>query len=113
MDNALTELINAIKEMAPSVWNAYIKQANITGLSWVVAVGFFLIATGVTSSIAKFKRRFYSSDEMWWEKESWVFAAVVMGFLFLCAVVLFLLFGLSPLLNPEYWAINNLLSNVR
>jgi len=96
----LNEAIEFIKGVAPEVWAIYVRQQIIEGAIAVGAMGLGWVALITGLHFGKARE---------WEPGPWTVFAVV-GLVFATAgTVISLEYGLSQLLNPEYWAIKELL----
>ena len=103
--DTLKQLIDTINKMAPEVWNIYVRQSLITGWT-MLAVGLILILSP-TPLFIWLKRTWQDRDEA---KE---IIPTVGGILIVLGLLLIIAIAIPYLLNPSYYAIQNLLSILR
>ena len=104
---ALQQLIDMVKNLAPQVWGIYLKQAFVYGITDLFAAVLFLGVTIFLSKISfkwteeykKKKNKDYGDDN-----GAAVFVAILAIFAF-SAFLFFLVSSFGRLINPPYYAI--------
>ena len=106
MGNAIittvSKLEGVIRELAPTVWRVYVKQAYIEAIGCILFAGLLL---GVAKWLVNNKKRLVEKEDGSYDKEN-----ISIGHSFgivLCVViaVLLLVFNVGTLFNVEYHAI--------
>ena len=99
----LQELQQFVSSVAPDVWELYLRQTMID--AWIGMIfGMFLLAL----SIYLFKLGFKNKEDEW---VPWAYGGSVISFLI--AFILLLVNGLRVLLNPQYFAMQDLLGIIK
>jgi hypothetical protein len=103
--DTLKQLIDTINKMAPEVWNIYVRQALING--WTTLI-FCLLIIIVPTPLFVWLKRTWSDGE-----ERHIIVPMIGGSMILLGVAGILFYALPTLLNPQYAAIQNLLSIIK
>lgn len=106
MNEAIQELLGTIQTMAPHVWEVYIRQVWIQGIQQAIVL-VILIAVAVWASKIAYKNW---EDE--WDTDHKFIFGLLMVILF-CFIIPLSMSVTGRLLNPEFYAIQGLLSNVQ
>ena len=112
MDEAVKELINAIKDMSPLVWEAALVRVQVNGWLDLGLAGMFLI---VAIGLALLSRYFIGmtrakADDSF---EGIGLVCIVIGILIIVPILGNLYYGLLYLLSPEWSAIQLILEQVK
>ena len=91
----MNELIKALREISPVIWEATVRQMNIAGKAMLL-FGVVLVGGGIVSFLCE--KHLTDQDGRLY---------VLGGFAVIIGLVL-LVFGVMYLINPEYWAIMQL-----
>lgn len=112
MTELLRELLELIKSMSPEVWSIYIKQVQIgivTSISWAVILSvssLFLALKALPATKEKENNDHYGD---WGLVRFSIYVSIV----FLVLISGFILtHAISAILNPEYYAIQQLIKNL-
>ena len=112
MDEALRELINAIKDLSPAVWEAALVQVRVNGWLDLGFAGLFL-AIGLI--LTWFSRWSYNHTDI--DTNDTMQGLVILSGIFaaLCLIPFFgnLYWGLLYLLSPDWSAIQLILQQVK
>lgn len=104
-EQTLQQLLEMIKNLAPEVWAALLKQNMLFGIGDILFSIFLLCATVFIFII--FRKSYEDDDEI---NTTLTF---VLGCLTALVSVLNFWFGIMYLVNPTYWSMHLLLSNVK
>lgn len=107
------ELAEAIRAMAPEVWAIYLQQAIMEGWTNAAQTGalVFVSAALVFTVMVPMRGQPLMEDEEIPTKRGFLtIAAVIFSFVAFIVLVAFIQGGLLKILNPEYYAIQRLLS---
>lgn len=105
MEQQLIDLANAVKSLAPQIWNIYIKQVHVEAITYLVeAIVTFLVV------LYTFKQVMQQLDE-WGDEFAKPALTIVFG-LVLSLGIVFMFLGLGRVYNPEYYAIQLLLESI-
>ena len=109
----IAEMLEAIKGVAPVVWNAYLRQEIMFGTMQTIVGAAFLILSIISIRKVLLYAKLRQREEKEWQKMSdsefyWLW---VSGVLVIC-VLIFLPQGILRLSNPEYYAIKNIIGTL-
>lgn len=107
MEEMIVELIEFLKNASPVIWESFVRQARIEGVSYIV---WSLILFAVVFFGYRVGRDLFESDEeidMWFRFGSF---AVCVGSGFLG--IYYLIEGLMWLSNPEFYAIRYMIEKL-
>ncbi len=113
MDEALRELINAIKDLSPAVWEAALVQVRVQAWLSFGLVGVFLLVAGL---LVYCSRILFRRAENYTDEDEWGAGAILLIVLAaLCFVPIIgnLYYGLLYLLSPDWAAIQLILEQVK
>ncbi len=113
MDDALRELINAIKDLSPAVWEAALVRVQVNAWLDFGLAGVFLI---IGISLAWFSYQCFKKVEHKGEDEGVVGLVIVCGlFAVFCLLPIIgnLYYGFLYLFSPEWSAIQLILEKVK
>ncbi len=115
MDELLRELIEVVKNTAPELWRIALLQVKAEIISNIIQVVACVIAVLLLVALMKFSlRKYYGSGKSDWERnELWVFGIALSP-----VIAIFPIFNIvicanaaaMRLVNPEYYAVQVLLS---
>jgi hypothetical protein len=112
MTELLQQLIDFIKAASPVVWSIYIKQVYVDAIVGVVRGIALLVASPFLAKFAKYAYKKYGEDTYsGWDfvgcfAWSGVAASIIIGYLLITSYA-------KGFINPEYYAIQNILSQLR
>lgn len=111
MEDALLELVGAIKDLAPQVWAIYLKQVSLKAIIDGVSAVLLIIASILSYKSVKYGMKMKEEDytDPW---EYWVIFGWVGMTVFTFAAIVNVFYAISYLYNPEYYAIDLLLQNL-
>lgn len=101
------EIIGYIKQASPVIWNAYIKQQYLIGISEGLFILLFLGIFVYGIHIMRTQPKWAMNDCD--ENIGGYVISILSGFVSLLVSAMFLSNGLLRILNPEYYAIRALL----
>jgi hypothetical protein len=115
METALQQLITAIQNLAPHVYEVYVRQVTVEATSQIIIglVMFIFGAPGLYCGVYGIKKNIIrDTDSYWYGNVEFVSMLVV-----LCAVIVLLsisilVYGIMGLSNPEYYAIERFLAHL-
>ena len=113
MDEALRELINAIKDLSPAVWEAALVQVRVQAWLNFGLAGVFILISGLFVYCSRILYRIAKAHT---DEEDWGAGAtilIVLAILFFIPIVGNLYYGLLYLLSPDWAAIQLILEQVR
>jgi len=100
----LQELQQFVSSVAPDVWGLYLKQTMIDAWICVIVGLLFFITTSVLLGIGIKKR----------DEGDWLGGAISgAAFTFFLGILCFLVEGLRVLINPQYFAMQDLLGIIK
>ena len=110
MDILLQELIDMVKNVAPSLWEMAMKEVRVTIVQQTVWIILMIAAITVLSIIMRLLK---NQDDSWDDKDFEKFF-VIAGIVIAAATISCLIAALvGNIMNPEYRAINNLILLVK
>ena len=113
MNEALRELINAIKDLSPAVWEAALVQVRVQAWLNFGLAGVFLLVSGLLVYCSRILCRISKAHT---DEEEWGTGAIILA---IFAVLIFipiignLYYGLLYLLSPDWAAIQLILEQVK
>lgn len=111
MENILQQLIDMVKATAPALWAIYIKQAYIYGAQEIAWSIVFLVLGTILFRIGKNEFRKLKKDKNY-DAGGGYFAFVGTAITWI-AFVLTLVGAVAKFVNPEYYAIQIMLSAIK
>src|SRR3990167_10230393 len=109
MEESIKELIEFIKNISPQVWAILIKQVYVEAFQLIL---WFAALTSSSAILFKLGKKFWAKHESIDYDIDWVMVSgasyvlsAVIGFIGLALIIE----GISMLINPEYYAIKNIL----
>ena len=108
MDNALQELVEFVKSASPVIWEIFIKQVYVHALSlllWasgMILVAVFLVRVG----------KWATKENPYGDWDFWIGLSYVFAFVFGFGAFACLIQAIACIINPEFYAIRFLLSNL-
>ncbi len=111
MNELAQELVKFIQTASPVVWDAYMRQAVLLGMTYLVTGTIFLMLSIVCSLFIRGAKK--AMDESKYN-DGLAFFLVFTGTLILAAIAMFFITsGVLHLHNPEYYAIQDILMSIR
>lgn len=106
----LSQLIDFVKTASPIIWEAYVRQVYVEIIPMTVLGTLLLIASAIMISVGKKVKKAENLDK---DFEGASFACFAFAFLlFACGMGAFSK-GAAHLLNPNYYAIQMILSQIK
>jgi hypothetical protein len=115
-DQLIQQLILQLQNLSPQLWQILLKQVsinNFTNLAWTIILFIFLITCVAMIFVSKKKYEWGQSEDNYSDTSGWGLAAWLFGFgAFIFGLIFFATLSstIQGFLNPQYWAIYNLLS---
>ena len=116
MDKALQELINAIKDLSPAVWEAALIRVQVKAWLDLGLVGVFLLIAGLLLYGSYHCFRQIKKGDPNGDNEGWKVGMFIQGILAILSFVPIignLYYGLLYLLSPDWAAIQLILEQVK
>jgi len=120
MEETLRSLVEFVKTASPLVWDAVLRQVYVTAVTnfiWLLAL---VVGLVVLVKISLHCRRNYVVAEAYtldgWDRSDWATTmAITMGgaVIVIVAILIGLTETISRLLNPNYYAIQMILQNLK
>ena len=111
MDILLQELIDMVKNVAPSLWEMALKEVRVTIVQQTIWIILMIAAITVISIVLRWLN---NKDEDVWDDYSIEKAMLMVGIATTAIVIVYLISALvGNIMNPEYRAINNLILLVK
>ncbi len=109
MDEALRELINAIKDLSPAIWEAALVQVRVQAwLNFGLAGVLLLVAIGLAYCAWLLFKTVEQGDT-----EGLIILCITIAILLLIPTIVNLYYGLLYLLSPDWAAIQLILEQVK
>ena len=104
IENAITALAEKLQQPAEHVYKVLVKQQIVWGVGTLLGIflGMLVILLGIIG------------HNKWdWDKDFSIFLEII-GFIFLISsFILFFIYGLTGLINPEYGALKDIISIIK
>ena len=116
LENSLVELIEYFKSVAPEGWAIILKQQLVEGWVDVILGSLALLLFFLLFIAMKRLKLGYDSEKYASDTEDWAIGMVGVGLIQLISVifsVVNLVMGIKILVNPEYYAIMDILGNLK
>ncbi len=108
----MEKLITTITELSPTVWNIFLKQVQVNIIqNWVyifICTVLLILCIWITFFSIKKRKEYEFSD--------WIlgiYLGSTVGIIFIILITIFFLNLISYYLNPNYYAIQLLLQNIK
>ena len=104
------EIYSKLQQVAPELWKLVVKQVKIDGVECFIGAFFGFVALIYCFVVVRLVvKGDYSADT----EEGYMISGIISGFAGIILTPIFLINGLDYFLNPEYWALKDILNMIR
>jgi len=121
----LSKLGEQVSSTGQEVFKIYMQQSYVDGISSLIWASvlflIFIVGSGIVSfKILKYAKKLKEKDEDDYDEEEYVIAMVIGIAVIVVSIIIFLIFGMSELtngikhlINPQYYALQDLSNAVK
>ena len=121
----LSKLGEQVSSTGQEVFKIYMQQSYVDGISsliWATVLFLiFIVGSGIVSfKILKYAKKLKEKDEDDYDEEEYIIAMVIGIAVIVVSIIIFLIFGMSELtngikhlINPQYYALQDLANAVK